>query len=130
MSYIYLASPYSDDDPLTIHERYTSAQDALAWLTKMKVWTYSPIVHFHHMALAHNFPKDANFWSDCNLAMLEKAYGLYILTLPRWQESKGVRQEMAWAKKLDMPITLLTQQAMTYPPVFSLNRLTHFPVFE
>lgn len=100
MSFFYLASPYSHPNPAVMEARFLAAEALLAHLLKSKTWVYSPIVHCHTLANRHNMPTDAQFWASYNLAMLHRASGLYVFTLPGWSESKGVEKEMQWAEAM------------------------------
>lgn len=96
---IYLACPYSHPDPFVRKWRYLQATRQLTELLLRGQWAYSPIVHCHELAKTAGLPRDAAFWSAYNLYMLQKADFLMILTLPGWQESAGVREEIEFAAK-------------------------------
>lgn len=99
MSYNYMASPYSSPNPNTMEDRYHLAAEALVWLLERKIWTYSPIVHCHHIAKHYDMPKTFAFWAAYNKAMLKDAMGFLILAIDGWDESVGVAEEMKWATK-------------------------------
>jgi Domain of unknown function (DUF1937) len=108
MSYIYLASPYSHPDPSVREARYQAALDATAFLTRCKYIVYSPIVHFHSVALKHKLPTDAKYWNFVNDAMIGKALSLYILRLDGYLYSKGVDDELMLAEDLELEIRYMT----------------------
>ena len=89
---IYLASPYSADPTenhrLTMHYAARFATDGAR--------IYSPILHWHETAALTNLPTDAEFWWEQNQHFLSISAALWVLTLPGWRESVGVRQEMDW----------------------------------
>ena len=99
-SYIYLASPYSNSFPEVCHARYIEAMHATAWLLKRGIWVYSPIVHCHEMAREFGLPTDAKYWEAYNHVMISQARELWVLKIDGWQESKGVAEEIAFAKAL------------------------------
>jgi len=101
---IYLASPYTHDDPSIREARYLKAAAETVRLAGLRHVVYSPIVHWHEVAKRHFLPHDASFWEHQNRSMLELATTLYILTLDGWKESLGVTQETLWAKQLHIPI--------------------------
>jgi Domain of unknown function (DUF1937) len=107
MSFIYLASPYSDPDPAVRHQRYLEALDATAWLLKKSIWVYSPIVHCHNLARTYNLPTDVAFWGTYNKVMLRAAGQLWILVNKATSGSKGVRQEIGYADEFRLPISTL-----------------------
>jgi hypothetical protein len=120
MSYVYLASPYSDPRPEVRAERYERALLACNLLLRRKIWVHSPIVHCHDLAIAHEMPVDFSFWEHYNQAMIEPAKSFAILMEPGWETSRGIAGETAYAKHLQKPILacLLTDtQCDLYPLV-------------
>ena|SRR5258708_35666640 len=105
MTYKYLASPYMDKDPAIMLERFTAAQNCLAWLLKHKIWTYSPIVHYHQLALDYDLPPDHEFWLDYDRAMILSSDGVYVLCISGCKESRGVTGEIEFAKTKNLSIT-------------------------
>ena len=105
MSFWYLASPYSNVSPEVREDRFVKALNATAWALRAKRWVYSPIVHCHQLARDHDFPTDAEFWRDYDFAMLDAAEGVYLLPLPGWKDSRGVKSEIIRAIEHDKEIT-------------------------
>ncbi len=99
---IYLASPYSDPDPLVRKARYEAACDRAARLLGEGRLVYSPVVHSHALA-ERGLPGDWTFWAEHNRAMLERSSSLIVLTLPGWEDSEGVQAEIALARSLGLP---------------------------
>ncbi len=102
---IYLASPYSDPDPLIRKARYEAACDRTARMLQDGALVYSPIAHSHALA-ERGLPGDWMFWADHNRAMLQRCDALVVLALPGWQESEGVRAEIVIARSLGLPVHL------------------------
>lgn len=107
MSYIYLASPYSNPEPKVRAQRYHAACTAAAWLLRQHQWCYSPIVHCHRLAETASLPTDAAFWRDYNFAMLGQAQEFMVLTLDGWAQSIGIDLETREANRLKLPVTYL-----------------------
>ena len=105
MSYIYLASPYTHQDPKVEHARFLHAETATARLLRHRQWVYSPIVHCHELARRHELPTHYEFWATYNRAMLQHASELRILKLPGWDQSKGVSYETQLARSIGIPVT-------------------------
>lgn len=105
--YNYLASPYSHPDPYVREQRYLAAASALQTLLANKIWTYSPIVHCHELAKLWGLPGDAEFWKDYDAAMIHAARRLFVLRIPGWNESVGVKGEIKLAIELGKSITYL-----------------------
>jgi hypothetical protein len=106
MSFIYLASPYSHPNPQVMHARYLAVAAECAKLLKAQDWTYSPIVHCHELARMHGLPTDFEYWKRYNRAMLSSASAFYILTIPGWEQSRGVTAERAMAECAGLKTTL------------------------
>lgn len=101
--YMYLASPYTGT-PEVMLARFHEAKKALHALCHQRVWVYSPIVHCHQLALDHEMPTDFQFWLDYNHVMIEASCGIVVLGIDGWDRSKGVAEEMAFAKQIEKPI--------------------------
>lgn len=102
--YIYVASPYSDPDPDVRADRYFRVLKHTAELIAEGRPAYSPIVHFHDMAIRHDLPYDFHFWKRVNASMIQGCEELHVLRLPGWEESKGVAFEIEFAALLRKPI--------------------------
>ncbi len=91
---IYIASPYSHDDPIVVEKRYKETQEYVGQLFKENLWAFSPIVHCHALAKMYDLPTDAHYWLGYNLHMLARADALHVLQLYDWIGSVGVRNEV------------------------------------
>lgn len=103
MSYIYLASPYSDPRPSARIRRMKRALAAAAELTSAGYHVFAPIpVGWQLEEKLGEQPHQ--FWIDWCMAFLPHASYLYVLTLPGWEESKGLGLEVREAARLQIPI--------------------------
>jgi hypothetical protein len=100
--YKFLASPYSHRDRDIRRRRYHDTNRAVAWLWQRRLWTFSPIVHCHHMTEDFGFDTEASAWVDYNTAMMEASNGLFMLRLGGWTDSAGVRAEYNLARSLNL----------------------------
>ena len=101
---IYLASPYSHEDPYIRSKRYHQALEATAYYLKQGLTIFSPIAYAHNIHVTH-FPfHDSEGWLRLDLAFLPHCKLLYILMLDGWEESKGIKREIDEAEKLGIPI--------------------------
>lgn len=125
MSYIYLASPYSHPNPEVMHARYLAVSAECAALLRQHDWTYSPIVHCHELARLHGLPTDFEYWKRYNRAMLSSACSLHILTIPGWEESRGVSSERIMAEAAGLPVVLhpltVTLKGSVHDLVYDIN---------
>lgn len=112
---IYLASPYSHDNPAIREERYQLALIACARLIGLGAVVYSPIAHSHVIAQTGAIPGDWQTWEKQCMALLDKCDVLLVLTLPGWMDSVGIKAEVTHF--------LPTGKLVIYA---DLNSLNHF----
>lgn len=105
---IYLASPYTSDDPAVMQSRYDFNVNAVAFILASGKSVYSPIVHFHPVATKHLLPRSFDFWMKQNFAILRHADELWALNLPGLADSKGVAAEQTLATQLGIPTHIVT----------------------
>ena len=108
---IYLAQPYTDPKPLVMEKRYDAALQIVAEYTKLGFLIYSPIVHYHNVALRYSMPVDFTFWRQLNFEALARCTEIWILPLPGWEKSLGLRAEIKEAIWLNLPATYLEEDA-------------------
>lgn len=102
---IYVASPYSDPNPLVREQRYLLACRFVAHHQRQGTPVFSPIVHSHPLVeLCGLPPNDWEFWRKIADAYLKVANTLWIVKLPGWRESVGVTYEHERAIRRLMPV--------------------------
>ena len=101
---IYLASPYTHNDPKVEEARYQFACLATGRLIKEGQHVYSPIAHSRAIAQQTDLPTDFGFWAAYDTDMISKCDEVVVLTLNGWKESKGVQAEINIARALNKPI--------------------------
>lgn len=104
MTYKYIASPYTHDDPSVMEDRHMKVEAFCAHILKKGVTVFSPIVHCHNLANKHDLPKDYSFWCEYSLSMLRVASEMIVFCLPGWSKSRGVSDEIKFCKKAGIPI--------------------------
>lgn len=65
---------------------------------------FSPILHWHNVAVAHDLPTDAVWWWRYNKTMLDTLRHLTLITFRGWEESVGVDLELRRAEEMSYPI--------------------------
>lgn len=95
---LYLASPYSNEEPTIQCFRFETAAMAVGMLMRLRKtpMVYSPIVHCHPVAASLELPGHVDFWWEHNKFMLDQATGMAVLKLDGWKESKGVQREIKY----------------------------------
>lgn len=101
---IYLASPYSHEDPAIMQERFNQVERLTIHMLKQNIVVFSPIVYCHEMAIKADFPRDAGFWQELNAAFLRLSSRLVVMRLPGWDTSRGVQWEISMAEALQIPV--------------------------
>lgn len=97
---IYLATPYSDPDPSVRQVRYETACIVAAELMSRGRIVFSPVAHSHGIAL-HGVlnPLDRPFWLAQDMPHLLDSDVLLIVHMPGWDQSEGIKAEVAAANK-------------------------------
>lgn len=101
--YFFLASTYTHH-PGGFDSGYADAVEALADLTGRGHIVFSPIVHFHPVAVRmKRGPDDWCFWMTRVRPFLLRASGLIVLQNAGWQKSAGIQDEAARAVERNYP---------------------------
>lgn len=107
MSYVYLATPYSHENPAVMDARADEAIRYVADLSSGGEVVFSPIVHYHEAAKRFGMPRHYEFWHGACTAFLDKASALYVVMLDGWRESLGVKHEIDRAREIGIPVRLI-----------------------
>ena len=101
----YIMSPYTNPDPEVMEQRYDLVQHYEQLLTVKfpDALFYSPITHFHPIAIAHNLPRDIEYWRNKNACMIHRSQLGIVLRNAGWITSKGIRWERDLFKTLNTP---------------------------
>lgn len=108
---VYLASPYSSEYPSVVEGRFHAACEAAGEMMRAGIFVYSPIAHSHPIAERTGLPTDFAFWQEYDRAMISRCSEVWVLTLEGWSESVGVREEIAIARRLGIPVTFVESAA-------------------
>lgn len=103
---IYLASPYTGTKEKQ-QERFEQAVDCAGYLLNMGVHIISPIIMCHQIVLSTEMPGDWSFWSKYDFNLLSKCDELWVLCLTDVEKSKGVGEEIKYAKENKVPIKFI-----------------------
>lgn len=117
MSFVYLASPYSDDRADVREKRYRQTCEKAARMMMQGIVVFAPIAHSHPIALflPEQYLIHHAFWMHHDLPMLEKASKLAVLTLEGWDKSKGVAAEIQHARDHGIYVEYHDMAGLTYP---------------
>ncbi len=111
---VYLASPYTHKDKAMWTVRFHAAVDCMGWLmnnVKDGRYFYSPIAHTHPIAERCTLPIEWEFWAHFDECILSRCSEMWILTIPGFTASTGVKAERKIAEKFGVPIRFVIPQA-------------------
>lgn len=103
---IYLASPYSHEDKSVRESRFQAACKVTATLIQQRKAVFSPVVHCHPL-VAFGLPIDWMFWAQFCRAHFQRCDEMYVLCIPGWEHSVGIREETWMAQEFNIPVTAL-----------------------
>ena len=103
---IYLASPFTSDDPVVRQQRFEAACRAAAALISRGRTVFSPIAH-SFVICRYGLPLNWEFWQQIDRRFLDLCDEVVVLMLDGWQQSVGVQAEIAIARELGKPVTYL-----------------------
>ena len=94
MSFWYLATPYTKY-PDGLDAAFVMACEQAAILIKAGIDVYSPIAHWHPIAVHGGIDKtDHEFWMRVNAPALKSMRGIVVVQMQGWQQSKGIHHEL------------------------------------
>ena len=101
---IYLACPYSHPEPGTEAWRVGEASKFAAKMIDAGAVIFSPLSHT--LEIKQHTTRDGSWdsWEKQNRAFIEVSHELWVLMLPGWEDSVGVRAEIRYALELGKPV--------------------------
>lgn len=120
----YLASPYTHYP--VARNGMTGAFNDVAKLAalflKQKVPVFSPITHFHPIGMQGNLDtSDLSIWLPADAPFIRSGKSLIVATLPGWDTSTGVREEINAFREQRKPVHFLDPRwlgaALGYDPL-------------
>ena len=114
MKKIYLASPYSVPNAAIQEQRFVAACIKAGELMSLGYLVYSPIAHSHPIAKFCDLPKDFRHWQKMNHEYIRWGDEVWILTLPGWEFSDGIKDEIAFGNKIGKTVRFLEDGDLTY----------------
>ena len=110
----YLAAPFTSDAPAVQSARRDAVKHVSGVLVQNGHVVFSPLEYTEGMQKRGVFPPQG--WYAFDLVMLQACQELIILELPGWKTSYGVIIEVATAKAMNIPVTLMTMEQANLPP--------------
>lgn len=92
--------------------RFLLAEQVTAFLLQDQQWAYSPIVHCHVIAEKYSLPTSFEYWQAYNRCMIRRCDKLFVLDIPGWKESIGVKSEIQFAKLCGLDFRLISEEGL------------------
>lgn len=106
--YWFLCSAYSRDS-LGLENAFYVACKARALLVKAGILCFSPIVHSHYVAVHGDIdPHSHEIWLTVEAPFRYRAKGAIMLKSPGWEESYGMKFELAEFQAEGKPVVWMT----------------------
>jgi hypothetical protein len=106
---VYLACPYSDNDPAIALARFNAVNKLAAQLMQFGEFIISPISHTHPIAQAGKLPGGWDYWEQYDRALIACCSKMIVYMLAGWEYSQGVQAEITIAKELGIPLEYIPQ---------------------
>lgn len=110
--YWYLATPYSgftgDGPGGPMMTAFREAAKVAGIFIRAGVPVFSPIAHSHPIGALGSFDSgDHEVWLAADMPLLEAAVGVIVVKMPGWDTSKGVREEIEFARIAGKPVLFM-----------------------
>lgn len=101
---IYIASPYTHDDKSVVEMNFKKVTAFAAALVRQGHVAISPITYGHTLVEYRKMPTDWKFWTNFCISLLAKCDELWVLTIDGHDKSKGVAEEIEYARANDIKV--------------------------
>lgn len=103
---LYIACPFSCDDPRVRKRRYEIATNVLFECMRHGIPAFSPVSHGFDVTEHYGKAGDVSHatWMQLDLAILKGCSALLVIEVSDWRESIGVTAEIDMARSLSIPI--------------------------
>lgn len=102
--FIYVASPYNHPDAEVVKLNFRFITNEVAKRVAKGEILFSPITYGHTLLEYQDMPSSWKFWQEFCLSFLQKADRLVVYKMNGWEASRGVQDEIEFAKKHSIPI--------------------------
>jgi hypothetical protein len=101
---VFISSPYSHPDDEIRESNFKIVSKLAAELNSKGIVAVSPITYGHTLLNFKEMPTDWEFWKEFCLTFLEKSSEVIVYKMPGWENSRGMKEEIEFAKNLNIPI--------------------------
>ena len=99
---IYLASPYSHKSEAVRRARYLAVRHVTIEMLREGYAVFSPIVY--GMDMEKQIGTAFEPWANFNDTVIAACAEVHVLKLDGWQDSRGIKHELALARFLKKPV--------------------------
>jgi hypothetical protein len=104
----YLATPFSHQDKLVEYMRYREAVE-IGYLLNLQGYTLiEPISMAFNKHMFYKLPGNAEYWKNINHNLIDVSYNVIVAKMDGWELSKGIKDEIAYAKATNKEVHYLT----------------------
>lgn len=121
---IYLASPYTHENPEIVKQRVNIAGQVSAKLLELGIHSISPVVYGQAL-IEHGQMTDSSwdYWGKFCGDIMDICDQMYILDIDGWNDSKGIIGETDYMKILGKPVLLLNVKAFLLDGVVLVSKM-------
>ena len=112
METIYLAGPYTHDDPMVREYRYHILLKAEAHLLRQNYAVISPINMCHELGKIYGFNYGYDYWQSRDRTLITKCDKVVVITEPGYKTSVGVTDEIFFAETQNIPVEYLAPEEL------------------
>lgn len=116
---LYLATPYSHENPEIRRERYLKACRITAVLMKAGIPVFSPLLNSVPAVEEGGLELEHDGFLAIDLPILRRCEEVLIVDIDGWDKSKGVQTEMNEALLRSIPVTLIEEKHVEMLPKIS-----------
>lgn len=104
---VYIGSPYSHPDKDVMEKNFRLVSTFAANLCAEGRVAFSPITYGHTLLGFREMPHTWEFWQNFCLSFLAQSDELMVYKMPGWENSRGLAEEIEFAKELGIKITYI-----------------------
>lgn len=112
---IYVGGPYSNNAPASNGPssaakriaRFNAVTELARQLIEQGNFVYSPLTMTHPIDVRMKHDPGSDYWVDFDEAFMQHCSSMIVLMLPGWDESSGLKREIAYFKARELPIEFI-----------------------
>lgn len=117
---VYLAAPYTHSSAYIRVARFEAVTRAAAMLVKKGRVVYSPITMTHPIDVilaGTSATLGSDYWVNFDTTFMAACTEIIVLRLDGWDQSSGVRRELAFFRERGLPVSFIDPDGIEVPQV-------------